>query len=277
MSKRLVSELPVVLTSFAYRREYFAELKGMLATVEEFHPDWTKVIGLGPVADVEGARLAVVAGGEAYEWTLPVPLRLDGENDWRLITRMKAWWIRMAWNHSVAVAGGGPVRLIWLDADARLNGRLDFAVDPEAELIASPWYIDKRFAYQTLTTGLILLQGRPGGMVSDLIDCWSADCLRQIEDLRAPIVPWLDGDQEVLTENLAVFHEQGRRPSLIHLDYGKYCGCVTEDGERSPGALVDQWMMSWRMKRKEYLNKNWPPPEEARRYARAAVAGSSNV
>ena len=45
-----VDKLPAVLTSFAYREEYFPELDGMLATVRQHHPDWKIVTGRGPVA-----------------------------------------------------------------------------------------------------------------------------------------------------------------------------------------------------------------------------------
>jgi hypothetical protein len=261
MPEQPVHELPVVLTSFGYRDEYLSELQGMLATAEEHHPAWPRIIGRGR----SNGELEVTAGPESFKWTLPVPLRLDGENDWRLVTRMKGWWVAMAWKHSAEQSKDGMVRVLWLDADARLNGPLDFDLDPSAESIVSPWYCDARYNYQTLTTGMVLFQGRPGGVVSEIIDCWSRECQRQIVDLRAPIVPWLDGDQEVLTESVALILEEGRRPALPRLNYDKYCGLVTLEGERRPGALVDQWMMSWRMKKKEYLTRVWPPPEELRR------------
>ena len=261
MPEQPLYELPVVLTSFGYRDEYLLEMEGMLATADEQHAAWPQIIGRGRA----NGELEVTAGGDVWRWILPVPLRLDGENDWRLVTRVKGWWVAMAWKYAAQRADDGMVRVLWLDADARLNGPLDFELDPSVELIASPWYCDARYDYETLTTGMVLFQGKAGGLVGEIIDCWSRECLRQIEDLRAPIVPWLDGDQEVLTESLAVFLDSGRRPVLLRLDYGKYCGCVTEAGERRPEALVDQWMMSWRMKKKEYLSRAWPPPEDVRR------------
>src|SRR5579871_3974097 len=152
MPARSIADLPTVLTSFGYRSEYLPELESMLATVREHHPGWPQVIGRGPLGGSSGASLSATTPGGEFQWTLPAPLRLDGENDWRLITRMKAWWIATVWNH-LSHQGSGAIRLIWLDADARLNGPLDFLVDAGAELIASPWYVDRRYDYKTLTTG----------------------------------------------------------------------------------------------------------------------------
>lgn len=263
MTERRLFELPVTLTSFAYRGEYLPELENMLTSVNPHH-GWAQVMGRGPVAGRTGSLLVSTPDGDT-EWRLPVPLVLDGENDWRLVTRMKGWWFSEVWNYAAQRAGGGQIRVLWLDADARLNGPLDFPVDPDAEVIAAPWYHDKRFDYRTLTTGLMFCQGRADGVVAELIEAWKNECLRQIVDLRMPIVPWLDGDQEVLTETLASLQENGRSPVIIPLEYEKYCGCVTLEGVRKPGALVDQWMMSWRMKKKEYLTRAWPPAEELRR------------
>jgi hypothetical protein len=157
-------------------------------------------------------------------------------------------------------------RIIWLDADARLNAPLDFRLDPGAEVIAGPWWQhpdDSR--YDTITSGLLLFQGAAQGPVADILQRWSRACLEQIEKLAAPTVPWPEGDQEVLTHTLAQAAEAGLNFDLLRLDHDKYCGIPTDEGEPQPGALVDHWMMSAKMGRKGRRGDDWPPPEHLRR------------
>src|SRR5262245_13916895 len=93
-----ISELPAVLTCFAYRSEYVQEMEGMLATIRDHHADWSVGIGKGPVSGFELPTLDVESPIGKCQWTLPVSLDLDGsENDWRKITRMKGWWMAQVW------------------------------------------------------------------------------------------------------------------------------------------------------------------------------------
>ena len=99
MIAQTVKDLPVVLTCFAFRDEYFPELSGMLATVRRHHPDWPLVIGRGALMEGDVARFDVETPFGQCEWTLPVPLSHGGgEDDWRRITRMKAWWLEKVWD-----------------------------------------------------------------------------------------------------------------------------------------------------------------------------------
>ena len=101
-----IHELPAVLTSFAYREEYFPELEGMLATVRRHHPDWLLVTGKGPVAGVDHPAFKVQSSAGELEWRAPVFFRLDGsENDWMRIVWMKAWWVAEVW-HQFGDLGG---------------------------------------------------------------------------------------------------------------------------------------------------------------------------
>ncbi len=264
MVKR-VDELPVVLTCFAYRDEYFPEMEGMLATIREHHPNWRVVVGRGPVAGFDLPTLEVESLEEKCTWTLPVSLDLDGsEHDWRKITRMKGWWMARVWRE-YGNPGDSVNRVLWLDADARLNGPLDIELDPEAEVVASPVEDYPQYPdYDGLCSGLLLFQGFRSGTVETILDLWSSVCLSQIQDLRPPTVPWLDGDQEVLNEVLQSLPDIRERV-LLKLDHNKYVGYANNDGTTPPGALVDQWQMSKKMKFPECRERNWPPPEEARR------------
>ena len=115
MSTR-VDQLPAVLTSFAYREEYFPELEGMLATARKHHPTWHLVTGRGPVSGFKGTALEVESPQGNSRWTLPVPFELDGSlNDWLRIVWMKAWWVAQVW-HQFGSLGSMPInRVIWLE------------------------------------------------------------------------------------------------------------------------------------------------------------------
>ena len=264
--KRKIHDFPCVLTSFAYRQEYWPELDGMLNTVRHHHPDWTIIVGRGPCED---ATFEVEHTTGREKVILPVDLNLDGSaNDYRKITHVKAWWTSYVWNQWT---GDGIRRLLWLDADARLNGSLDFEVDQDAEVLAGVWWSSnkKDFPeldnYETITSGLLFFQGQGSGPASRVLDLWREASLAEICCLRPPTVRWLDGDQETLTEVLLDYMRYGSSLQLLRLEGGRYSGDVRHDGTRQPGALVDQWMMSRRMKYPETRNINWPPPEAFRR------------
>jgi hypothetical protein len=239
----------------------------MLATVRRHHPDWPLVIGRGALLHGGVARFDVETPSGQGVWTLPVPLSLGGgEDDWRRITRMKGWWLEKVWDQFGGLASPSCHRIIWLDADARLNAPLDFGLDPGAELIAGPWWHhpnDSR--YDTLTSGLILFQGARQGPVAGILKRWSQACLEQIENLAPPTVSWPEGDQEVLTNILAQLPVAESSFSILKLDHDKYCGIPSDKGEPQPGALVDHWMMSAKMGRKGKRGEDWPPPEHLRR------------
>lgn len=267
MAEQSVKDLPVILTCFALRDEYFPELDGMLATVKLHHPDWLLAIGRGHFRDNHTVIFNTETPHGQSQWTLPVPLSLEGgENDWRRITRIKGWWMREVWHRCAGMTGDNFVRIMWLDADARLNTSLNFEVDPESELIAAPWWYDSGNSdYNTITTGLFLLQGNKEGTVAKILDLWSNDCLDQIRDLRPPTVPWPEGDQEVLTNILVQYPEEESNLKILRLDHDRYCGIPLPSGQPQPDALVDHWMMSAKMGRKGKRGDNWPPPEHLRR------------
>lgn len=245
----------------------------MLATVKQHHPDWPLVIGRGTPADSTIVTFNVEAPTGPDQLTLPVPVHLgDGEDDWRKITRMKAWWLHEVWRRWGGLASSSCNRIMWLDADARCNAPLSFEVDPDTEIIAGPWWQhpDDR-SYDTITTGLLLLQGLEHGPVAKILARWSRACLEQIQDLGPPLVPWPEGDQEVLARML----EQSPRAEtqetfqLLKLDHGVYCGIPSSDGEPHPDALIDHWMMSAKMGRpSSKRGPDWPPPEHLRRVHR---------
>jgi hypothetical protein len=267
MIARQVKDLPVVLTCFALRDEYFPELTAMLATVGHHHAGWPLVIGRGTLTDGDVARFEVETPTGQVEWTLSVPLQLaGGEDDWRRITRIKGWWLEKVWEQFGGTTCSPWRRIVWLDADARLNAPLDFRLCPDREIIAGPWwYHPNDSRYDTITSGLLLFQGTAQGPVADILRCWSRACLEQIEKLAAPTVPWPEGDQEVLTHTLAEAAEAGLNVEILKLDHDKYCGIPTDEGKPQPNALVDHWMMSARMGRKGKRGDNWPPPEYLRR------------
>src|SRR5436853_474471 len=137
-------QVPVVLTAFAFREEYFAELEGMVTSARQHHPDWLIVTGKGPVPGFEAPTLDVESPTGRHQWSLPVSLDLDGSvNDWRKITKMKAWWIARVW-HTFGHLAGDFKRVLWIDADARVNGPLDIELDLQSEVVAGAWWRDAR-------------------------------------------------------------------------------------------------------------------------------------
>ena len=63
--------LPLVLTSLAFRKEYFPELEGMLATAKQHIPRWSFVIGRGSVSGFESPTLESPLGRQqpnAKQW-----------------------------------------------------------------------------------------------------------------------------------------------------------------------------------------------------------------
>lgn len=257
-------DLTVVLTSFALRQEYMAELDGMIATVKRFHPTWPIVVGRGTNSD-DQVIFELDSPIGRCRWIVPAPVFLNGSSeDWRKITRLKAWWISEVWREYGGLADPSRNRVLWLDADARLNGSLDFEVDPKAELIAGPWWVypKEESAPDTIASGLLFLQGHQHGPVQDLLQTWRRECLIQAQDLPGSIPPWPDGDQEVLTWILEE-RLKSRHDFILHkLDFDRYCGAVNCDGTRIRGTLVDQWQMSRRMLHNQ---EGWPPPEESRK------------
>jgi hypothetical protein len=275
-----IDKLPVALTSYAYRSEYFPELEAMIPTVREHHPDWSIIVGRGPVADFDMPTLEVESPAGKFLWSLPVPLNLDesregSEKDWSKITYMKAWWIAEVWQNLKKLTQLPHYRLIWLDADARLNGPLDIELDPEAEVIAGPWWAaETPAAEHNICSGLVLFQGASGGIVEALIRQWSQQCLAYIQNL--PSDPPSDqphitreSDQSVLTGLLNSFCASNPGLVFLKLDVDKYCGMpdLRLGGKPIPGALVDQWMMNEKMRLPQDRDRAWPPPEEVRRPA----------
>ena len=137
MTARPLAQLTTVVTCFAFREEYFSELSGMIATIEEWHPEWPRVIGRGMPQDDGVATFAVETPVGPEQWTLPVPFYLcGGEDDWRRITRMKAWWLHEVWRRFGGPTGPARHRIVWIDADARCRAPLAFEVEPQSEIIA---------------------------------------------------------------------------------------------------------------------------------------------
>lgn len=243
-------QLPVVLTSFAFREEYFPELDGMLATVRQHHPHWSFVIGKGPVSGFEFPTLDVQSPLGSQQWSLPVSLNLnDSMDDWRKITKMKAWWVARVW-HSFGELTGNSKRIVWLDADARMNGPLDIELDPESEVMAGAWRRDARYpGYDTIASRLLLFQGSNRGAIEYILHQWSITCLEQIEKLPdPPLVPWGDGDQEVLNQILKIPPRSNKHYILIGLDADKYCAVADKDGIPELGALANQCVMARKMR-----------------------------
>jgi len=267
---KLLYELPAILTSFAFRKEYIEEMEGMIATIAEHHPGWPAVIGRGPVPGHDAHTLRVRWPSGEDVWSLPVPFDLDGsETDWHRIVMMKGWWLAKVW-HDLGRFSSGIRRMIWLDADGRLNGPLDMEIDPEAEIVASPWWTDAATpAHQHhVCSGLVIFQGAANGVVDSILRQWADDCLRAISRPPAPsaYLPGPEGDQCLLTTVLNQRIATKDKFSLIKLDYDRYCGVPDrKDGKPKAGALVDQWMMNQKMRAPENRNAIWPPPEAARR------------
>ena len=274
---RPLHDLPAVLTSFAYRPEYVPELQAMLPTVRMHHPNWKIVTGCGPCG---ACTFQVEFEDEPDLWTVPVDLNLDdSEHDFRKINHMKGWWMHEVWKRWGSIADQRINRIVWLDADARLNGPLDFELDDEKELLAGAWWISNKEefpeldCYETILGGLLLFQGRQGRATEHLLERWCDASLAEIRNLRAPTVRWLDADQECLTETLRDCQASNPELELLKLDRERYSGDVRQDGTRKEGALVDQWMMSRKMKFPDLRERAWPPPEEQRR--KTAPHGSS--
>lgn len=270
-----IDRLPTVLTSYGYRSEYVCELEGMIPTVREHHPDWPIVAGRGPVPGFEMPTLEVESPSGKCHWSLPVPLSLEGsreasEPDWAKIAFMKPWWIAQVWQNLGKFMRLPVNRLIWLDADARLNGPLDIELDPHAEIIAGPWFAGSDYFPEAhICGGFLLFQGRSGGIVETIVSQWSKECTGYIQNL--PPGPPIDqphkvrdDDQKVLTDLLK--SASTATMSWLKLDYDKYCGVPDEDTNLPPeNALIQDWMMNEKMRRPKNRDINWPPPEEVRR------------
>lgn len=272
-------QVPLVLTSFAYREEYFPELDGMVASAKEHHPNWFIVTGKGPVSGFELPTLDVQSPLGTQQWSLPVPLNLDGSvDDWRKITKMKAWWITRVW-HSFGHLAGDFKRILWIDADARVNGPLDIELDSESEVIAGAWEINPNQPgfEECIASGFLLLQGSGSRAVEGILKQWSDTCLSHIQQLpNPPLVPAGDGDQEVLNQILKLRPASDGDCILMALDNNKYCAIVDRDGVPLPGALVDQWVMARKMKWPVHRKREWPPPEDVRRRLRAEAMNGRN-
>lgn len=275
MIKR-IDQLPAVLTSFAYREEYFPELEGMIVSVREHHPDWWLVTGKGPLENSSHPALEVESPRGKFQWHLPVSFQLDGsENDWLRIVLMKGWWMVQVWNNFGPQDNSGIHRVVWLDADARFNGPLDVFLDPQNEVVAAPWDADPRRIDPDdpekaahLCSGLAIFQGKRDGIVSKMLDQWSAACLASIQlpPAPSPYGPWPEGDQDLITTILKERLKSHCDYELVKLDADKYCGVPNyKSGAPPEGALVAQWMMNEKMRLPEDRNKDWPPPERARR------------
>lgn len=239
---RTTNQMPVILTSFAFREEYFSELDGMVASIREHHPDWLIVTGKGPVRGCEMPTLETESPAGKQQWSLPVPLHLDGSvDDWRKITKMKAWWITRVW-HSFGHLTGNYWRLLWMDADARMSAPLDIELDSESEVLAGASWRDMRHpGYATITTGLLLLQGSSRGTIEAILNRWSDTCLSHIQKLPdPPLVPWGDGDQEVLNQILKVRPISNGHYILIRLDSEKYCAIVDKDRKPLSAAMISE-------------------------------------
>lgn len=279
MIKR-IDQLPVILTSFAFREEYFSELDGMVATAKEHHPHWLIVTGKGPVSGFELPTLDVESPLGKQQWSLPVPLNLDGSvDDWRKITKMKAWWIARVW-HGFGHLMGDSKRILWIDADSRVNGSLDIDLDPESEVIAGAWEKDpgQPGFEECIASGFLLLQGAGLRTVEGILQQWSDTCLTHIQQLpNPPLVPAGDGDQEVLNQILKLRPTSNGDCKLIVLDNNKYCAIVGRDGVPMAGALVDQYVMARKMKWPVHRDRReWPPPEEVRRRLRTEAMNRRN-
>ena len=204
-------------------------------------------------------------------WTAPIALNLDGSaDDWVKICRLKPWWMAQVWKEFGNLADSNRKRILWLDADARLNGPLDIELEPEDEVVAGGWWYDPENSdHDTIAGGLLLFQGTGRGPVETILDRWSNICLARIENQPPPSMPWLDSDQEALTEVLARFPAPTSGYTLLKLEHEKYSGCAVDDeGRLYQRQLVDHWGMSDKMKAPECRERDWPPPEYARREAR---------
>jgi len=269
-----IDHLPAILTSFAYREEYFPELEGMLATVRGHHPTWHLVTGRGPVSGLKRVALEVESPRGNSRWTLPVSFELDGsQNDWLRIVWMKAWWVAQVWHNLGNLLPSPYRRIVWLDADARLNGPLDIFLEPEKEVVAGVWGGAEGTPDDHMLSGFVIFQGSKGGVVESIINEWSTRCLTHICNPPSPSTPfavlarnWGGGDQEVLTAVLLSEMKRSQFTLCKLMEYDKYCGEADyKTGLPKQDALIDQWMMNRRMRMPQ---KKWPPPEWARRRLR---------
>ncbi len=218
-----LNELPAVVTCFGFGKAYQGAMAEMLATAREHHPAWSVVAGRSTAPD---ATFAVEGAADGHLWRPPVPFELDGSfNDWRRITRLKGWWLAEVWRRCPLPGDSGRRRILWIDADARCRSPIAFEVDPAAEVIAGPWFTDPDHdgRYATITTGMLMLQGAKSGATAQVLGRWSAQCLRQIEDLPVEPLPWRDGDQELLTRVLEETADDGTGPELVKLPHADYC------------------------------------------------------
>jgi len=266
-----VDKLPVVLTSFAYREEYVPELDGMLATVRQHHPDWTIVTGRGPVPGYNTPTLDVESPVGRFRWSLPISLDLeDTDRDWFRLTHMKSWWMAQVWHNLGTLLSSPYRRILWLDADGRLNGPLDFEVEPESETLAAVWWTDPGTpeSEHHVCSGLAMFQGTKSGIVQSIIDRWTAECLlaTTLPPRKSAYLPGRETEQCLLTTIVKGVTGTNNNFESVRLLYDKYCGLPDrKTGEPKPGALVDQWMMNQRMLSPKNRSLNWPPPEDQRR------------
>jgi hypothetical protein len=266
-----IYELPAVLTSFAYREEYFPELDGMLATIREHHPDWIIVTGRGPLSGYNTPTLEVESPIGKCRWSLPIALDLDETNrDWLRINHMKAWWVAQVWHNLGSLLPSPYRRVIWFDADGRLNAPLDFEVEPESETVAGVWWTDPGIPEDQhhICGGLLMFQGVKSGTAQSILDQWAAEGLLSIvlPSRKSPYLSCPETDQCLLTTILKTALAANRSFTTRKLPYDKYCGLPDrKTGARKPGALVDQWMMGLKMHLPENKSLSWPPPEEQRR------------
>ena len=267
--KRRLFELPVVLTCFGYRPEYVAEMMGMLDSVREHHPAWPVMYGRGPAPGHDDETFEVDSPGGTSHWRLPVSLNLDGTTrDFYKIVMMKGCWMSRVWSNAAGLTGD-VVRILWMDADTRLNGLLDIEVDPEAEVVAGPWWDEEEYfdGKGMIGSGLLLFQGTRGGPVESLLDEWSSECLSRIQ--AATQVPFShECDDDVLTQ---VLHKRESVESdylLLKLERRKYSGWMpAKGGKLLEKSLVDHWYISEKMESPDTSQRDWPPPEEYRRKA----------
>src|SRR5258708_34341372 len=116
--------------------------------------------------------------------------------------------------------------------------------------------------------GLLFCQGAKGGRVEGIVDEWSNLCVSHIPNLPPSVVPWPDSDQEMLKQVLHSYTDSDGAYQLIKLEQDKYNAMPDDDGTPIPGALVDQWVLSMKMKLPEDRERAWPPPEEQSRPVR---------
>ena len=227
------------------------------------------VVGRGPIPGCDPQTLEVESPAGKCQWTIPVSLDLDrSENDWLKIVRVKGWWVARVWHEFGSLVAGDHNRIVWSDADARFNGALDVELQPEAEVIAGPWWYDpENRGYDVICSGLLVFQGARQGVVESIADEWSRRCLLEIPNLPVEERPWPKSDQEVLTEVMQSFTDCNADYTLLKMEHEKYVGCPVREGKLARRALVDSWYMIEKMRLPETRNIDWPPPEEYRRNA----------